>query len=321
MRLPQPLLESPFFLFERMDDLLRALGSELDHSEVLEIRRLTDRGLPPVTSEMTIAVMLGMNPGFVWSLLNKTSRYYRRFSIPKGRGVREIHAPKVALKIVQKWISVHLNRLYQAPEHVHGFVPGRSHVTAAEVHLGADWVASFDIENFFPSTPKILIETQLMDLGYSPVSASLVAAFCCYEDRLVQGSPSSPVLANMSFSGVDQEIVSLAKKFGAKVTRYADDVTFSGKGEWCLGLQEGIAAALADTPWSLSQHKTAFSRLPERLKVHGLLIHGDRVRLTKGYRNRLRMFSHLKANGVQLDDRRNQIDGHLEYAKFIAGRR
>lgn len=320
MRLPQPLLDSQFFLFERLDDLLRALGSEVERDEKVEIMRLAQLGLPPATSVLSVATMLGMNPGFVWSLMYKSQRHYRHFTIPKGRGFRQIDAPKVGLKIVQKWLSVQLGRIYQAPAHVHGFVPGKSHVTAAEAHLGAEWVASFDIQDFFPSTPKILVETVLMEAGYSPASAAVVASLCCHADRLVQGSPTSPVIANMCFASVDQKVAAFAAASGLKVTRYADDVTFSGKGDWNLAVERELLALLADSPWVLSRHKTQFARLPERLKVHGLLVDGEKIRLTKGYRNRLRMFTYLKKKGAQLGDSELSIKGHLNYAKFIEGR-
>lgn len=317
MRLPQPLLDSPFFLFERLDDLIRALGSDLDPLEEMEIRRLAQLGLPPVTSITTLATMLGLNPGFVWSLVHTNRRYYRSFALPKGRGFREITAPKVGLKIVQKWVSVHLNRRYQPAEHVHGFVTGKSHVTAAECHVGAEWVASFDIRDFFPSTPQILVETVLMESGYSQEAARILGSICCYKGFLPQGAPSSPVLANMCFSSVDAGISELANDLELVVTRYADDVTYSSRGEWNLQIEQRMRELLDASPWSLAVQKTCYARLPERLKVHGLLVSGDKVRLTKGYRNRLRMLRHLKARGVDLGVETSKINGHIEYAKFI----
>lgn len=53
------------------------------------------------------------------------------------------------------------------------------------------------------------------------------------------------------------------------------------------------------------------------IKVCGLLVHGDRPRLTKGYRNRIRAFKHLiEANKIAEDDL-ERIKGHLAYAQTV----
>ena len=56
---------------------------------------------------------------------------------------------------------------------------------------------------------------------------------------------------------------------------------------------------------------------PKRLKVHGLLVHGDRPRLTKGYRNRIRAFNHMLKAGKVLDKDVNRLSGHIKYSKSV----
>ena len=152
MKLPQPLLDSRFFQFGSFEEFSRAMAESWEPSETSEAKRLVDLGIPPVTSPVALATMFGLNAGIVWSMQNRPLRYYRSFRIPKGNGEREIDAPRVLLKIIQKWLSVQLARAYAPPVHVYGFVPNRSHIDAATVHCGARWVFSLDIANFFPST-------------------------------------------------------------------------------------------------------------------------------------------------------------------------
>ncbi|TXH57793.1 MAG: RNA-directed DNA polymerase [Desulfurellales bacterium] len=318
MRLPQPLIESKFFQFERLADLERAIGEHGSALELAEIRRLTNLGLPPIASSSTLATMLGVNRGLIWSLVNRPRRYYRRFSIPKGKEERIIHAPRVALKIPQKWIGVQLSNYFRAPAHVFGFVPHRSHVDAARVHLGAKWVLSLDIENFFPSTPQELVEQALVNIGFGEAGANLIASLACFNGFLAQGSPCSPTLSNYCFSPWDESLALLAAREGVRISRYADDIVLSGHGTPLDGLQEQIAATLANSPWRLSQRKISLSVAPARLKVHGLLVSGDRVRLTKGYRNKLRTFEHILQTRENLDAKfERKVRGHLAYGKFV----
>ncbi len=318
MRLPQPLLESPLFAFAKPDALASAMGQSIQEAELQEILRLVSLGLPPITSPSVLATMIGVNKGFVWSLLNRTHRYYRRFKIPKGKGKsRIIVAPRVALKIIQKWLSFHLQRAYRPPAHVFGFVPGRSHVLAAREHCEARWVLSVDIENFFPSTPIETVRQALIGVGYGESSAKIISELLCLNGWLVQGAPSSPVMSNIAFSGVDEEISGIALRHGIRLTRYADDIVFSGTGSFPESLESEVAAAIAPTEWVLARQKTCYSELPARLKVHGLLVHGRNVRLTKGYRNKIRAYRHLLKNGKVRASDVNRVLGHMRYAEHI----
>jgi hypothetical protein len=229
MRLPPNLLESIGFVVATDDELIGALGDAADDKEKQEISRLFALGLPPVTSINALSVMTGFNRGFVWSLVERPEKYYRRFTIQTGTKFRNIEAPRVSLKIVQKWLSHHFEKAVKLPQSVHGFVKGRSHLTAAAQHLGAEWVASFDIRDFFPTTDQQTIQTALSELGYkTDESIDIVSKLCCLGGRLSQGSPASPVLSNLVLSDVDEQLNKVATKYDCKHTRYADDIVFSG---------------------------------------------------------------------------------------------
>jgi hypothetical protein len=317
MKLPQSLLDSPFFQFNSFDELNRALSGVWGAAEADEAKRLVKLGLLPVTSVMALATMLGLNPGLIWSIRHRPHRYYRSFNIPKGRGFRQIDAPRVLLKVIQKWVSVHLQRVYAAPNHVYGFVPDRSHVDAAVVHCEAHWVFSLDIADFFPSTRDAQVLQALQELGYTEQSANLLVALSCLRGGLAQGAPTSPVLSNMCMAAVDRQLETVALTHGLRMTRYADDIVFSGTGEPPADLEQQVRAILAGTPWTVAEGKVSLDIAPARLKVHGLLVHGKTVRLTKGYRNKIRAYRHLMRRAAIRDEDLATVRGHIEYSRYV----
>ena len=139
--------------------------------------------------------------------------------------------------------------------------------------------------------------------------------------RQPQGSPASPIVSNIAFNNIDNQFSEISKKYGITYTRYADDIVFSGKSIFPEYIEEEVKAAIAETEWKISERKTEKAMSAKRLKVHGLLVHNDYLRLTKGYRKRIRTFKHLlKYDKAKLEDI-SKIKGHLNYADFISRER
>lgn len=320
MKLPQSLIDSPFFQFTSLAELERALTGLVPAEELTEAQSLALKGLPPVTSRNVLAAMFGISPGLIWSFESRTAKYYRTFFLPKGNRQRRIDAPKIGLKVIQKWLSVQLQKSYQRPDHVFGFVAGCSHVDAATKHCRARWIFSVDIKDFFQSTPQDMVANSLKEMGFPEDTAKLFSVLCCLNGTLAQGAPSSPVLSNICFKPLDDRLAQIARDYDVCLTRYADDIVFSGNQELPEGLREAVMALFGESIWQLAEEKIHFSALPNRLKVHGLLVHGENVRLTKGYRNRLRAFKHLMAKDQIRPDDIDKVRGHLVYSEFILNR-
>lgn len=317
MRLPQHLLDSPFFQFTSQAELTKALTGTVEEEEYGEIQRLVHLGLPPVTSRFVLAAMFGVSPGLIWSFESRSNRHYRTFFLPKGKGRRQIDAPHVGLKIIQKWLSIQLEKSYLPLDHVYGFIRSRSHIQAAAKHCGAAWVFSVDLKDFFQSTPQDLVAISLEGMGFHSDGARLLSSLCCLRGALAQGAPSSPILSNICFQKLDQMLLQTAKRHNVVLTRYADDIVFSGKDKFPETLRQEVTRAFDGRPWHLAEQKTRLSILPSRLKVHGLLVHGEAVRLTKGYRNRLRAYRHLIANDKINSEDLAKVRGHLIYSAFV----
>lgn len=204
------------------------------------------------------------------------------------------------------------------PECVFGFVPGKHGVLeAAKKHCGAQWVYSLDLRDFFPSIKTQQVVEGIKSIGYSMHAADVISRLCTLNGKLPQGSPASPVLSNLVFLQTDAELVKIAANYGVRYTRYADDLVFSGVAAVPNGLQETVNALLIEHGWQIAEEKEHLSVLPARLKVHGLLVHGENPRLTKGYRNRVRAYRHLIANEKVAAKDMAKIKGHIAYALLI----
>ncbi|MEO6609526.1 MAG: reverse transcriptase family protein [Aestuariivirga sp.] len=319
MRLPHSLQESQFFIFSDMEELLEAAFGSISDEEIGEITRLTDLGLPPITSQDILGLMLGINPGIIWSFERQNRRHYRPFEIDRGRNKprRLVLAPRVGIKVIQTWLSYHFERVYKRPLHCFGFVPGFSHLDAAHAHLGARWIFNVDIKDFFPTTPASHVVNSLVKMGYNPFSANMISRLCCYFGFLPQGAPTSPILSNLVFSEVDVRLAELQAQYDIRLSRYADDIVFSGTGDFPVDLPSAVDAVFLATPWKISEEKRSLTFLPNRLKVHGLLVHGEHLRLTKGYRRRIRAYRHLNANGKIIAEDQAKVMGHLMFARQV----
>ncbi|KEO85427.1 hypothetical protein EH30_12950 [Erythrobacter sp. JL475] len=117
---------------------------------------------------------------------------------------------------------------------------------------------------------------------------------------------------------MDNQLIEMAEKYDCKVTRYADDIVFSGKGDFPDDIRVELRRRFAnDGIWKLSKSKELLQPLKGRIKIHGLLIGEDSIRLTKGYRNKLRAFAHvIEAQGNRASNLAS-LRGHLHYAAHL----
>ena len=167
-------------------------------------------------------------------------RRYINFSIPKkSGGERVISAPVPGLKSILFSLNTILQALYEPSKHAMGFVPGRSIVDNANIHLGQNYIYNIDLKDFFPSVDKSRIWKRLTlpPFGFSSEVADVIAGLCTMrlevegEEQvryvLPQGAPTSPTLTNIICAKLDRQLGLLAKKNGMRYSRYADDITFS----------------------------------------------------------------------------------------------
>lgn len=180
--------------------------------------------------------------------------------------------------------------------------------------------------------------------------ANIIASLCCAEmeverrntsnqwqtetrNVLPQGAPTSPVLANIVCQRMDYLLSAVAKRFGLKYTRYADDITFSSMhnvyqsdSDFLIELQRIIT----DQGFQIKESKTRLQKEGFRQEVTGLLVN-ENVNVQKRYIKQLRMWLYYwETYGVTraenyfhkqyIADKGNIIKGKPNMANVIEGK-
>ena len=178
-----------------------------------------------------VAEVLGCKQNFIESVIDYSSGFYRQLSIPKKKGkeYRIVYKVDDKLKNLHKNILVSIAKKVDFPEYVQGFVSKRSIITNASLHLAKRYVLNLDIKDFFESIKIEQVIDVFKDLGCNDKVANVFAELCTYNQCLVQGANTSPILANLVCTDLDKELVSIGQEYACSYSRYADDITFSGE--------------------------------------------------------------------------------------------
>lgn len=147
---------------------------------------------------------------------------YTQKCISKKNGkIRKIYVPNENLKTFLRTLLKSLENIYQnnyIHDCDHAFLKGKNCVTNASMHIHNRYVLSLDIENFFESLPKRLLK------NYLP---NQILDLVLVNEKIVQGYPTSPYLANIAMIEIDHLIMKVIENKDITYSRYADDLTFS----------------------------------------------------------------------------------------------
>src|SRR5262249_32176 len=210
---------------------------------------------PILSTPTELAAALGLSvPRLRWLAFHTEVAarvHYVSFTVPKkSGGTRTLSAPHRTLGAAQKWIWANIVNKLAVEAPAHGFLPGRSILSNAKIHAGQGVVVNMDLEGFFPSITFPRVRSVFHRAGYSPAVATILALLCTECPRrpveydgniyhvatgprgLPQGACTSPGLSNQVARRLDRRLAGLAAKLGLSYTRYADDLTFSGKADF-----------------------------------------------------------------------------------------
>jgi len=138
-----------------------------------------------------------------------------------------LYIPNSRLKYIQTVLLMLLVNKYKPRKIAHGYIKGKSVITNAAAHKGRKYMLSIDISNFFGSITKKRVRGLFLSLGLEQDVAEFISAVTTLRDALPQGAPTSPLISNMISYRLDIALMDYAKTKGVRVTRYADDITFS----------------------------------------------------------------------------------------------
>lgn len=241
------------------------------------------------------------------------SNRYRKFEIPKkSGGCRTIYAPNGNLKWMQRCLNEIFKALYTPSPYAMGFVEERSIVNNAEKHLNQNYVFNIDLSDFFPSIDQARVwqRLQLPPFSFSKEIANIVAGLCAiemtyYEDgdeatpiksyKLPQGAPTSPLLTNAICDTLDRRLAGVAKRFGLRYTRYADDITFSSMHNVYQpdsAFRKELERIISGQNFKINPKKTRLHHRGQRQEVTGLIV-GEKINVTRRYVKDVRAILHI----------------------------
>jgi RNA-directed DNA polymerase len=262
--------------------------------------------------------LLGRSRAELKDLARNAIRYYEPFLLkPKQRWfAKKIKPPKKRwidhpvdpLKAIQSRIQERLLSPLILPDHLLGGVRGKTIVQNAQLHLGARWLVTIDIRNFFPSVkPAQVRDVFRRILGCSPDVSYLLTGLATCRDRLPQGAPTSPLLANLVLSGFDGPIRAVCKENGICYSSWVDDLAFSG--DSASKIIGPVVQTLAEAGFRVSHQK--IKRMgPGDRKVLNNLVLGKFITVRKQYRARIRAGIHnLKCGRVPVHDAEAYVVG------------
>jgi len=282
--------------------------------------KLLKQGLPVLRTAEEIAKAAGIGVpelrflGYARTTSTARVSHYRRFQIPKKTGgVRTISAPMRRLKTLQRWLLDHVLSHVAMHEAAHGFREGRSIVTNALPHVGAQIVVNLDLKDFFPSVTLPRIRGVFRSLGYGELAATIFALVASEPDtfrveldgtqydvaqgprRLPQGAPTSPAITNVLCRRLDRRLFHAAKKLGFAYSRYADDLTFSAtakEGQKASGqLLKQVRFIVAAEGFVPHPDKTRVLRKGRQQEVTGLVVN-DKLGVDRATLRRFRALLH-----------------------------
>ncbi len=287
--------------------------------------------------------------GLERTVADERLRHYRYRWLPSARRpARLIEAPKDRLRMVQRRILREVLAPVPVSPIAHGYVPGRSALTAADVHVGADVLVQLDLAAFFPSVTFGRVAATYELLGYSPPVARILAGLSTnaapravlrarplsssvsisdrwHADRrlaaphLPQGAPTSPALANLACYRLDQRLAGIARAFDASVTRYADDLTFSGGRRLrsrSTDLVQTVGEVAREQGFHVAAAKTRVVTSAQRQQVLGMVVNSRRSLP----RRELDLLEAILTNCVRTGPAEQNRAGHPNFRAHLQGR-
>jgi retron-type reverse transcriptase len=286
-------------------------------------KRLKSKKLPYIYDVQHFCMLTDSSLKQVNLFLSNKNKAYTTFKLPKKSGnFREINAPSKKMKHLQRWILDNILYKLNSGEHAHGFIPGKSISTNANVHVNQDLVLGIDIKDFFPSINFGSVYYVFKSAGYSKKVAWAFADLCTYHWKLPQGAPTSPMLANLVTLKLDKAIYKYCKRRNFNYSRYADDITISGS--YNLPMHKKIIIGLIQkNGFTVNEEKTRMFSKGSRQKVTGLVVN-DKVSIGKKRKMDLKAMVHnILINGPVAENRLNdpffkeRLFGHLGFANEI----
>lgn len=303
---------------------------------------IAEQGLPVIYNTSNLSALVGYNVSYLKRAALFSKFFYTEYSIKKknGNGKRIIQEPLPSLKEIQTWILQNVLNYIPISRFAKAYIKGNDLIENVKFHRDKDYLLCLDLKNFFPSIPITSVERVFNNLGYSSNVANLLAKLCCREERLTQGSPTSPALSNIIMKGFDDEISKYCLENNIRYSRYADDLTFSysinPKSMEILSINDFkrqliykvTTTLIAYTPFlKINESKIKLSGKSDRQIVTGIIVNNKSINTPLEYRKKIRqeifyinkygIDGHLEKSNNSKDNYLHHLLGKINYALHI----
>lgn len=316
-----------------------------------------NRDLFPLLTLNHLSVATDIRYGYLRSVVARQAGRYRQFAmrkrLPGRRNVRIISIPEKQLMRCQKWIAENILSYVPAHRDSHAYHPKSNPIFAARRHVKAAWLIKVDIQDFFHAITEYPVYRVFRSQGYSPLLSLELARICtmptlrafpkrsyviepyatAFQSCLPQGAPTSPMLSNLVMRDIDVQLAALAKASNMRFTRYADDIVFScpdrRKHAAIASTKVKILTILDKSGFRPNRRKTVIRGPGDRKIVLGMLVDGPRPRLSKDFKDALRLqlhfLSHPNIGPVKHAERKkcavstiyNRVLGLIHWARAV----
>ncbi|HFH3420005.1 TIR domain-containing anti-phage reverse transcriptase [Pseudomonas aeruginosa] len=281
-----------------------------------------NRSIAKLSSLDELCGLLGVQKGHLLYICYKRSdnAKYKSFEMRKKRGgFRKIDSPQKGLRVIQNQLAGLLQENIEFKSCVKGFIKERGILDNAALHKKSDWVLNVDIKDFFGSINFGRVRAVFIAKPFEihPDVATVIAQICCFNNYLPQGAATSPIVANIVASTLDNRIIKHIRNHRLLYSRYADDITISAKrifprqiayindGQTIVG--EDLASIFARSGFEINEKKSRLQAKFSRQEVTGLIVN-KKLNVPAEYKNKLRTAIHHWVDNPVEAERKYYID-------------
>lgn len=262
---------------------------------------------------------VGLSRTVIENYITFSDKNYNTFYIPKKKkgAKRVIDCPNANLKSIQRFVlRKYLNKI-EVNKRANGFVQKRGIKRNALFHLNKKYLLTIDIKDFFSPISQKQVFELLNDIYLDKEFSLKLAKLCTYKRRLPQGAPTSPVLSNLVFKKIDDEIMRYCNSEMVNYSRYADDLTFSSDNKNTLQfVYKFVNDILYTNGFNINKNKTRYLSGKGKVAVTGVYINSGQPKVSSQLKKKLRAELHqyiINGKAINL----NRMAGYISFINSI----
>ena len=276
-------------------------------------------------------------------LLSLSPPYYHFKMRKSSGGFREIEAPELELKELQRQFNTWLQCVYytlQSPAaygyiiRVRDVLHTKNILENAKLHHGAKYMLNVDFEDFFHqvSRKQVFQILKKTPFQFGKKAAGVLANLFCRNGRLPMGAPTSPVLSNLATLELDAALLDWADGRQITYSRFVDDLTFSSKKNRFDSIHlQAIKTVCREHGMKINPFKTKFYGAEDTKKVTGLVLN-ETVDIDPGFygelNKNLKRLRHLTEVNLLVNQHKQdevfrkfkqEVEGQINFIGMIEG--